>query len=120
MMLKNLLLVAIGGALGSVSRYLIGVIINQNNFPYATLVVNMVGSFCIGLIMAYLLKQQENNFWRLLLTTGFCGGFTTFSTFTWETLQLLQQHKIFTAVIYAAISFIAGIAAVFTGYYIIK
>lgn len=120
MIIKNLLLVAIGGALGSVSRYLVGLSIQPNNFPYATLVVNIVGSFCMGLIMAYLLKQQENNLLRLLLTTGFCGGFTTFSAFSWETLQLLQQQKFFSAMVYVAISFIVGIVAVFAGYYIVK
>lgn len=95
--LQPLLLVALGGALGSMARYGATLGINRwasSPFPWGTLFVNIAGSFLIGLVMVWLLKAGE---WRenarLLLVTGIMGGFTTFSSFSWETWKLLEDGR---------------------------
>ena len=93
-----LLLVAVGGALGSVARY--GATLGVNRwagpaFPWGTLFVNIAGSFLIGLLMVWVLKAgeaRENA--RLLLVTGLMGGFTTFSSFSWETWRLIEDGRL--------------------------
>ncbi len=92
------LLVALGGALGSMARYAAAAGVNrwaQSAFPWGTLFVNIIGSFLIGLIMVWLLKMgawRENA--RLLLVTGIMGGFTTFSSFSWETWKLIEEGRL--------------------------
>ena len=116
----NCLSVGIGGFLGSVVRYLIGMIPIKNNtiFPFHTLLINVLGAFLIGYIMALFSK---NSSWDgrllLMLKVGFCGGLTTFSTFSNETFALLQNHHYFLAVAYVLLSLILGISAVFLGQY---
>ncbi len=93
----NLLAVAVGGALGAMLRYGISGWLQAFTgaaFPLGTLAVNIVGSFVIGLVLQagterYLMAPET----RLLLTTGLCGGLTTFSTFAWETLRLLEEQQ---------------------------
>ncbi|MEP6676025.1 MAG: fluoride efflux transporter CrcB [Ferruginibacter sp.] len=116
-MLKNILLVGAGGAAGSVLRYLISLGVGSREFPYATLTVNIIGSFFIGLFFAYSLRHEvfQNN-WKLFLTTGVCGGFTTFSAFSLENLQLLQNGKYFTAIIYIMLSLVICFAVAALGY----
>ncbi len=113
-MLLDCLFVALGGAVGSVSRYLLGKLPVTAGFPVITLGINVAGAFCIGLIMA---AAGKHGGWDphlvLLLKVGFCGGFTTFSTFSLETVQLLQSGKTAQAVLYAAVSVALGITAVF-------
>jgi fluoride exporter len=119
-LLKNILLIGTGGALGSVLRYLTGIAFGPGPFPYATLFINITGSFIIGLVCALALKNE--NFavqYKLFLATGFCGGFTTFSAFSLENVQMLQQGKYAGVFIYATISLILGIAATVIGYKII-
>lgn len=100
--LHPLLLVAIGGALGSMARYGAAAAVNrmaQSAFPWGTLVVNVAGSFLIGLLMVLLFKAgewRENG--RLLLVTGMMGGFTTFSSFSWETWKLLEDGRLMMAI----------------------
>ena len=100
--LHPLLLVAIGGALGSMARYSATVAINrmaQSAFPWGTLAVNVAGSFLIGVLMVLLFKAgewRENG--RLLLITGMMGGFTTFSSFSWETWKLLEDGRLMMAI----------------------
>ena len=120
-MIKNLLLVGLGGALGSMLRYAATVVINAKYFPWSTLMVNIVGSFFIGLIFALSIKDETflNN-WKLFLATGICGGFTTFSAFSLENMGLLQQGKYATALTYICLSIILGIIAAFAGYKIIS
>lgn len=96
--LHPLLLVAIGGALGSMARYGAASAVNrvvQSSFPWGTLAVNIAGSFLIGLVMVLLMKAGE---WRessrLLLVTGVLGGFTTFSSFSWETWKLIEDGRL--------------------------
>jgi CrcB protein len=97
-----LLLVAIGGAFGSMARYSVSAAISRmtsSAFPWGTLAVNVAGSFLIGLLMIVLLKAGE---WRenshFLLITGVMGGFTTFSSFSWETVKLLEDGRLLLAV----------------------
>ena len=85
------------------------------DFPLATFVVNVVGSFFIGWIIASSLSQNNNL--KLLLATGFCGGFTTFSTFSLEVFQLFQQQKFIVAIAYIFLSLVLTIAFTALGFY---
>jgi len=119
-MIKNLLLVGLGGGIGSICRYAASLVIHSRHFPYATLAVNILGSFIIGLVFA--LSMQENSLsanWKLFLVTGICGGFTTFSAFSLENMGLLQSGKTGLAFLYIALSIILGIVATFAGYQLI-
>ena len=120
-MLKNLLLVGFGGAIGSMLRYAATLLLNSKYFPYATLAVNIIGCFIIGLVFAISIKNENflNN-WKLFLATGICGGFTTFAAFSLETMELLQREKIGMAVTYIGLSIVLGIAATFFGYQLIR
>ena len=120
-MLKNLLLVGFGGAIGSMLRYAATLLLNSKYFPYATLAVNIIGSFIIGLVFAISIKNENflNN-WKLFLATGICGGFTTFAAFSLENMGLLQSGKIALAATYIILSVLLGIAAAFFGYQLIR
>ena len=116
-MIKNLLLVGLGGSIGSMVRYAASFLIRSKLFPYATLSVNITGSFIIGLVFAMSLKEEGlSNNWKIFLATGICGGFTTFSAFSLENMGLLQTGKIGMAVTYILLSIILGILATFLGY----
>jgi fluoride exporter len=117
--MMQVLLVALGGAVGSILRYGVQRQFTMLSFPFGTLVVNLLGCFLIGCLWAYFLKGTLNETGRLLLITGFCGGFTTFSAFTQESLQLLQQGKTGLFFIYAGASVAAGLLATFAGYKLI-
>lgn len=122
-MLQSILAVGIGGFFGSIFRYLITHYMNistQSTFPFGTLTVNIAGSFFIGIIITAALEGDLNKSMRLLLATGFCGGFTTFSSFSYEFFSLLQHEQTGYAFLYAAASFILGIAFVWLGFYLIK
>ena len=120
-MLKNFLLVGLGGALGSMLRYAFAVWFKQSSFPLATFLVNIIGSFIIGLVFAYALRNESFALnWRLFLAAGICGGFTTFSAFSLESLQLLQQQRIGLFFFYAIGSLLLGLAAAWLGYSLMK
>ncbi len=108
------LLVAAGGAAGSVARYLVGVAAAglAAHFPWATLAVNVAGSFALGLVLGALPPGGPG---RLLLGTGFCGGFTTFSAFSAEALALAERGAAGRAAAYAALSVGLGAAAALAG-----
>ena len=119
-MLKNLLLVGLGGSIGSMARYAVSLLIRSKSFPYATLSVNIIGSFIIGVVFAMSIKETGlSNNWRLFLATGICGGFTTFSAFSLENMELLQNGKIGMALSYIIFSILLGIIATFLGYQLI-
>lgn len=117
------LLVGIGGFIGSVLRYLIGLVPMkpENGFPVKTLFINIAGAFIIGMIVAFSAKHKSiNPNIILMLKVGICGGFTTFSTFAYETADLLQSGNGILAVSYALTSVILGILAVFLAQMMIK
>ena len=119
-MLKNLLLVGFGGGLGSILRYVSSLLITTKIFPYATLAVNITGSFIIGIVFALSIKDAAiTNNWKLFLATGICGGFTTFSAFSLENMGLVQSGKYGMAFTYIGLSIVLGIAATFLGYLLI-
>lgn len=110
----NILLVGIGGGIGSILRYLLQRSLNVN-FPYGTLVVNIAGCLLIGLLWGFFTRHIDEQR-RLLLVTGFCGGFTTFSTFTYEGVQMLMENRWMTFLLYTLLSIVAGLAATYFGY----
>ena len=116
-MVKNFLWVGLGGAMGSMLRYTASLLINSRYFPYSTLAVNVIGSFIIGLVLGLSAKQESllHN-WKLFLATGICGGFTTFSSFSAENVELLQTGKYSLALTYTCASIIFGIAAAWLGF----
>lgn len=118
-MLKNLLFVAMGGALGAMLRYGISSGIYAwfgRSFPYGTLVVNVAGSFAIGLLSILLVEKfnipQE---WRLALVVGVLGALTTFSTFSWDTLDLMQQGLMQRAFLNVLLNVVLCIGAAWMG-----
>lgn len=114
-MLKSLLFVALGGAAGSVLRYVLSRWTGEQAFPWSTLAVNLIGSLLIGLLVGLSAKGLLSAQARLLLVTGFCGGFTTFSTFANESFSLMRGGDILLAAAYAAVSVFMGIVAVYVG-----
>lgn len=112
-----LLAVAVGGAAGSVARYLIGVLLWRSSatFPLSTLLINVAGSFLIGLFAKLFDAPDHQPLLRLALIVGVCGGFTTFSTFSTETLALLQQGKAGRAALYVSVSLVASLLATLAG-----
>jgi CrcB protein len=121
---RNILLVGIGGFIGSVARYLVSILFASqisSVFPFATLAVNVAGCFVIGILFA--LSDRGNILspeWRILLTTGFCGGFTTFSTFSYESLRLMQDGEFLYLTAYVLASVLAGLAATYVGILVIR
>lgn len=116
-------MVGAGGFAGSVLRYLISRYVSLNAktvFPLGTFFVNLAGSFLIGIIIAASLSDNLSKQMRLLLATGFCGGFTTFSSFSYEFFSLLQNGYTGYAFLYAAGSFALGLLFVWMGFSLIK
>jgi CrcB protein len=118
-MLKAIFIVSIGGAIGCGMRYLTSILMQKyfvHSLPFGTLVANIIGCLLIGLLMGYFTKLHlNNNDIKLLLVTGFCGGYTTFSAFAFENFTLLQQGNYTAAFTYIALSVIGGLLAVYSG-----
>ena len=117
-MVKNLILVFLGGGFGSVLRYIVGKYLNssENGIPYGTFLANILGSLLIGLILGFAAKNNalsQNH--TLLLATGFCGGFTTFSTFAYENHIFLKSGDFTSFTLSTIASFVVGFLAVFLG-----
>ncbi len=123
-MFANIFLVGLGGFIGSSLRYSISLFLERFpiiNFPFATFSVNIIGSFIIGFIMSMQSMQNSpNQSVKLLFAVGFCGGFTTFSSFALENVKLLQEKQYEQALLYISASLIIGILSVFAGIFIAK
>ena len=119
----NCIIVGAGGAAGAMLRYLIGLIpLNRSgSFPVNTFLINIIGSFAIGVIAALALRNDKIDPKLILfLKTGICGGFTTFSSFALETGDLISGGNTAMAAVYAVLSMVMGVAAVFAGEWIVK
>lgn len=118
---QSILLVAAGGAAGAVLRFATGQGVarlfgpSAAAFPAATLLVNMLGSFLVGLLAGWLMKRGGGDNLRLLLGVGLLGGFTTFSAFTLDLFVLLERGAATLALFYAAASLVAGVGALWLG-----
>lgn len=123
-MLKSLLIVGAGSFIGGAMRFLLSTFMKNicaQGFPWGTLAVNLLGCFLFGIVFAIFSRNSSaDNALYLLLTTGFCGGFTTFSTFANESVQMLQHGNTFGFVGYVAASVIAGFLLIALGYWIVK
>jgi CrcB protein len=119
MTLYKILLVGLGGSLGSIARYVAVKTLDSrlnSGFPWGTMSVNIIGSFIIGFVYAAILRKtggSEN--WGLFLGAGFCGGFTTFSAFAYENISLLDQRMIVSSILYITASIVLGLLAVAAG-----
>jgi CrcB protein len=118
-MIKQLLLVGLGGGIGSILRYLTSVVTARyynSAFPLATFLINILGCVAIGLLLGFFSRNNaDTQNLRLLFITGFCGGYTTFSAFAAENMMLLQQQNYFTMALYTLASVIIGLLAVGLG-----
>ncbi|WP_397475665.1 fluoride efflux transporter CrcB [Pusillimonas sp.] len=114
--LSNVLAVGVGAAFGAIARWLLGIWLNQaaSTLPWGTLAANLVGAYLIGLALGCFLLFPETPGWlKLLVTTGFLGGLTTFSTYSAETVGLIERGQVLSAIAYSGLSLLG--ALLFTG-----
>ena len=123
-MFRYIILIGTGGFIGSVLRFYVSKFIQNaflSSFPYGTFLVNVIGCLFIGLIFGIAEKGTWlTPEWRMFLTVGLCGGFTTFSTFSSESFQLLRDGQLMHLFTYSALSVSLGLLAVYLGYLISK
>jgi len=119
----NVLAIFIGGGIGSLSRYFLSILLRMYSmdFPIATLTINLIGSFIMGFAVAlFWSKASVHDSVKLAVTVGFCGGLTTFSTFSWETFDLIKQGEYLLAFLYVFISVFVCVLAVTLGAFLSK
>lgn len=118
-MIKNILLVGLGGGIGSIARYFCQKWFAANftsSFPWGTFTVNIIGCLAIGIFWGLIFKTvNSTESWKLFLMTGLCGGFTTFSAFTLESVGLLKEEKMALLFSYVAASVVIGLLATYIG-----
>ena len=122
-MFREMVAIFVGGGIGSIIRYLITKIsfFSFNSFPYSTFISNIIGCFILGLALTYFMKNDsQNSTIFIFIAVGFCGGFTTFSTFSSEGLELLNNGNLITFIVYTFTSIFLGIVAVYLGASIYK
>ena len=123
-MLRTILIVGTGGFIGSVLRYLVQIFVERDlssTFPYGTLVANILGSFIIGIVFALAEKGSLLNAeWRMFLAVGFCGGFTTFSSFAYNNLTMIRENTLGQLFWNVGGSLILGIVAVYLGVILVR
>jgi CrcB protein len=122
-MIKILLIIGTGGFIGSIARYAIGLLglkIFQGTFPLGTFAANMIGCLLVGIIFGLFEKDLLSSNWRFFLATGFCGGFTTFSTFSLENIQMLRSGEYVSFFLYAGLSILLGLFLTFLGIIAVK
>jgi fluoride exporter len=124
MTLTNILLVGLGGFLGSIARYLCTVFIDEKantSFPFGTFTVNIAGAFILGLVYAWASRSSHDvSSLRIFLITGFCGGFTTFSAFAFENFGLINNRSVAISLAYISLTVVSGIVAVWFGIMLMK
>lgn len=117
--MQKYLLIAVGGALGSIARFWVGSTVAGRmgiKFPYGTLIVNLTACLVIGFSLTYLGRRADlNPAWRFLIPVGFIGAYSTFSTYEWETLSTMRSGAFLLAAVYAVGSLILGLVAVWGG-----
>lgn len=114
----NWLAVFLGGGLGSLCRYGIGQYIGSSSFPWATLIANSLACLVLGLVTGYSSRLGWAAPWKLLAATGFCGGFSTFSTFSKEALDLVEQGIPWYTIGYVVLSLLVGLIALYIGLFL--
>ncbi|HUH25423.1 MAG TPA: CrcB family protein [Flavobacterium sp.] len=114
----NIIALAIAGALGTICRYEIGKLITYQQFPAATLLINTLGSLLLGFLFVKYAANQQQLF--VILGIGFCGGFTTFSTFSLDLFRMLQGQQFLNFAVYLVLSVLLGLIGIFVGYYLAK
>lgn len=119
MRMLRIIAVAVGGSIGATARYLVSVWAAERfgaDFPYGTLIVNVVGCFIIGIFMTLTTERFiVNPYWRLLITVGFVGGLTTFSSFSYETFRVLEDSNMIMALYNIGLNLLLGFAATWIG-----
>ena len=122
-MYKTILIVGTGGFIGSVMRYLLQVFIENkllSTFPLATMIANIAGSFIIGVVFALAEKSMMNSDWRIFMTVGICGGFTTFSAFAFNNFIMIKEHAWNQLFLNIGGTMILGILAVYFGIILVR
>lgn len=123
----NVLAIFIGGGLGSITRYCVALLLKAHSldFPIATISVNIIGSLILGFVAALFWHKTQAGIimphtLRLAITVGFCGGLTTFSTFSWETFEMIKNGEFTLAALYTLISVLACVLAISLGAFLAK
>ena len=114
------LMIGIGGGIGAILRYLISVVPLKVSFPVQTFVTNVLGAILIGVVVEMVAGKEISENWNLFLKVGICGGFTTFSTFSLETYNLIEKGNTWIALGYAVLSVVLSVVGVFIGRGIVR
>ncbi len=116
--MSEVILVGLGGAFGAIFRYLLSLVPLKGDFPFMTLITNILGAFVIGIVVGWFGRGRMSPHMQLFLKTGVCGGFTTFSTFSLESLSLFEQGHVYMGMLYIVLSVVGCIIGVFLGKYL--